>query len=214
MRLSAALDVQGLISMDYRPYSEASETELIELAQKRNEDAFAELMHRNASASFRLALSVLKDRQEAEDEVQTSLMKAWINLPTFQSASRFSTWFRTIVLNQSLMRLRKARRARLTSLDESDDDGRTMQVPSKEPGPESMLSQDEMSEHLNNEVQKLPALLREVILLRDLQQLSTEEVAARLGVSEPAIKSRLSRARAELRDRMERHMPRSSRTPA
>jgi len=200
--------------MDYRPYSEASETELIELAQKRNEDAFAELMHRNASASFRLALSVLKDRQEAEDEVQTSLMKAWINLPTFQSASRFSTWFRTIVLNQSLMRLRKVRRAGLTSLDESDDDGRTMQVPSKEPGPETMLSQDEMSEHLNNEVQKLPALLREVIMLRDLQQLSTEEVAARLGVSEPAIKSRLSRARAELRERMERHMPRSSRTPA
>ena len=171
-------------------------------------------MHRNASASFRLALSVLKDRQEAEDEVQTSLMKAWINLPTFQSASRFSTWFRTIVLNQSLMRLRKVRRAGLTSLDESDDDGRTMQVPSNDPGPETTLSQDEMSEHLNNEVQKLPALLREVIVLRDLQQLSTEEVAARLGVSEPAIKSRLSRARAELRDRMERHMPRSSRTPA
>ncbi len=200
--------------MDYRPYSETSEAELIELAQKRNEDAFAELMHRNASASFRLALSVLKDRQEAEDEVQTSLMKAWINLPTFQSASRFSTWFRTIVLNQSLMRLRKVRRAGLTSLDESDDDGRTMQVPSNDPGPETTLSQDEMSEHLNNEVQKLPALLREVIVLRDLQQLSTEEVAARLGVSEPAIKSRLSRARAELRDRMERHMPRSSRTPA
>ena len=200
--------------MDYRPYSETSEAELIELAQKRNEDEFAELMHRNASASFRLALSVLKDRQEAEDEVQTSLMKAWINLPTFQSASRFSTWFRTIVLNQSLMRLRKVRRAGLTSLDESDDDGRTMQVPSNDPGPETTLSQDEMSEHLNNEVQKLPALLREVIVLRDLQQLSTEEVAARLGVSEPAIKSRLSRARAELRDRMERHMPRSSRTPA
>lgn len=200
--------------MEYRPFSEASEEELIRLAQARDQDAFAELMHRNASASFRLALSVLKDRQEAEDEVQTSSLKAWLNLPNFQSASRFSTWFRTIVMNQSLMRLRKVRRVNLKSLDEPDHEGRTMELPSDEAGPESELARGQMKEQLQQEVQKLPALLREVLVLRDLQQLSTEEVAARLGISEPAVKSRLSRARSELRTRMERHMPHSGKTTA
>lgn len=191
--------------MEHRALSEASEAELVQLAQERNEDAFAELVRRNSSASFRLALSILKDRQEAEDEVQTSFLKAWINLPLFKSESRFSTWFRTIVANQSLMSLRKSRRANLRSLDEQDEDGRSMEVPASEPDPELVLSQYELNGHLQSEVQKLPRILRDVLVLRDLEQLSTEETASRLGISEPAIKSRLTRARNTLRQRMERH---------
>jgi len=198
--------------MQSRPLAEVSEAELVQLAQQRDQDAFAELMHRNTSASFRLALSVLKDRQEAEDEVQTSFLKAWIHLPQFQSESRFSTWFRTIVLNQSFMRLRKVRRARLQSLDEQNEDGRTFEVPASDPGPESEFSQSEISKHLRAEVQKLPPLLRDVLELRDLKQFSTEYVAAKLGISEPAVKSRLARARDMLRQRMERHTTGSSRS--
>ena len=72
--------------------AEASEEELVARSQQRDEVAFAELMRRNRSASFRLALSVLRDRQEAEDQVQTSFLNAWLHLPRFQSESRFSTW--------------------------------------------------------------------------------------------------------------------------
>jgi RNA polymerase sigma-70 factor (ECF subfamily) len=191
--------------MSYRPHAETSETELIALAQERDQEAFAELVHRNTSASLRLALSVLKDRQEAEDEVQTSFLKAWINLPGFQSESRFSTWFRTIVLNQSLMRLRKVKTARLRSLDAQDEDGRTMEVASLEPEPEAILRLSQLTGRLCEEVKRLPPLMREVLELRDLEQLSTEEAAAKLGITEPAMKSRLSRARDMLRQRMLRH---------
>jgi len=192
--------------MEYRPLQEASEAELVRLAQERNQDAFAELMQRNASMSFRLALSILKNRQEAEDEVQTSFLKAWVSLPLFKAESKFSTWFRTIVHNQSLMSLRKSRRATLTSLDEPDEDGRTREVAGAEPGPEVTLGQNQLSGHLKTEVQRLPPLLRDVLVLRDLEQVSTEEAAARLGISEAAVKSRLMRARSTLRERMERHV--------
>jgi RNA polymerase sigma-70 factor (ECF subfamily) len=196
--------------MEHRPLRDFSESDLVRLAQERNQDAFAELMQRNATASFRLALSILKNRQEAEDEVQTSFLKAWVSLPLFKAESKFSTWFRTIVHNQSLMSLRKARRATLTSLDEPQEDGRTREVAGPEPGPEVALSQNQLSRHLKTEVQRLPPLLREVLVLRDLEQVSTEEAATRLGISEAAVKSRLMRARGALRERMERHTVRSS----
>lgn len=195
--------------MEFRPLKEATEAELVRLAQERNQDAFAELMQRNASTSFRLAFSILKNRQEAEDEVQTSFLKAWVSLPLFKAESKFSTWFRTIVHNQSLMSLRKSRRATLTSLDEPDEDGRTRELAGPEPGPEVEFSQNQLRGQLNTEVQRLPALLREVLVLRDLRQIPAEEAAAHLGISEPALKSRLNRARSALRDRMERHTGRS-----
>jgi RNA polymerase sigma-70 factor (ECF subfamily) len=202
------------MSTDYRPLAETSEAELVQLAQDRNQDAFAELMRRNASASFRLALSILKDRQDAEDEVQSSFFKAWKNLSSFHSESRFSTWFRTIVMNQSFMRLRTARRARVTSLDDRDEDGLALQIPAADPTPETTLSRNELSRQLNTEVQKLPRILRDVLILRDLKQLSTEESAVQLGISVPAIKTRLSRAREMLRQRMARYKTPSAGMPA
>jgi RNA polymerase sigma-70 factor, ECF subfamily len=198
--------------MKYRPLAEASEPELIELAQQRHEEAFAELMYRNTSASLRLAISVLKDRQEAEDELQNSFLKAWLHLPKFQFGSSFSTWLRTIVMNQSLMSLRKGRRARLQSLDEPGEDGQMLEVPAPEPSPECLLDRQQTNHNLSVEVRRLPPLLRDVLVLRDLEQLSTEEAATRLGISEPAVKSRLTRARDMLRQRMERHASRSATT--
>jgi RNA polymerase sigma-70 factor (ECF subfamily) len=108
------------------------------------------------------------------------------------------------------MSLRKSRRVTLAPLDEQDDDGLIREVAGPEPGPEAQLSQNQLSAHLNTEVQRLPPLLREVLVLRDLQQVSTEDVAASLGISEPAVKSRLMRARSALRERMERHTARPS----
>ena len=190
---------------DAKPLSEASETNLVERAQKRDQEAFAELMRRNASTSLRLAVSVLKDRQEAEDQVQTSFFKAWTKLPEFEGQAKFSTWFRRIVLNQSLMQLRKRKRAPTRSLDEPSEDGRTMEVPAGEPTAEAELGDEQMAAVLRQEVQMLPPLLRDVLILKDLEQLSVQEAADRLGISEPAAKSRLLRAREALRERMERH---------
>ena len=76
--------------------TEATDEELIALAQQRDEAAFSELMRRNSSSSFRLALSILKDTQDAEDEVQNSYLSAWRSIERFKGESRFSTWMTRI----------------------------------------------------------------------------------------------------------------------
>ncbi len=191
--------------MDPRALTDATEEELIQQAVERNQEAFAELVRRNTSVSMRLALSVLKNRQEAEDEVQTSFMKAWLHLPGFQRESRFSTWLRTIVMNQSFMRLRKTRRAKLESIDAGEPDERPWELPSRGANPEAQLAGAQMAERLRTEVRLLPPMFRQVVELRDLEQLPMEEIAQQLKITIPAIKSRLSRARQMLRQRMERH---------
>src|SRR5271165_6439448 len=123
-----------------------SDDELVVLAQQRDEAAFAELMRRNSSASFRLALSMLRDRQEAEDEVQNSYLSAWQHLAQFQRGSKFSTWMTRILLNQCLMRLRKARRAAFLYLDEAQhDDGPMLELRDQGAGPEAALQNEELS---------------------------------------------------------------------
>jgi RNA polymerase sigma-70 factor (ECF subfamily) len=193
----------------HRPLAHLEEADLVQRAQQGDELAFAELMRRNTSPSLRLALSVLKDRQEAEDQVQTSFLKAWTGLGNFHLDARFSTWFRTIVMNQCLMRLRVLRRARIQSLDDTTENEQPLDPPCRSLSPEEDLSKREMSSHLRREINRLPPLLRDVLILRDLEQLPIEEVAARLDLTEAATKSRLGRARTMLRERMERHMPAS-----
>lgn len=184
-----------------------SDDELLTLAQQRDQAAFAELMSRTLSSSFKLALSILKDRQDAEDEVQTSFWNAWRFVGQFQRGSRFSTWMSRIVINQCLMRLRRGRGASFLYLDEGAADGEigAMELPDRGSNPEVELGRQEMSALLHQEIRRLPPLLRNVLVMRDLDELAIDDVAARLGISIVAAKSRLLRARAELRQRLARH---------
>ena len=163
-------------------------------------------MSRNSSSSFKLALSILKDRQDAEDEVQNSYWNAWRYLGRFQRDSKFSTWISRIVINQCLMRLRKARKANFLYLDEraADRGVGVMELPDRGPNPEAELGGKEMSTILHREIRRMPPILRTVLVLRDLEELPMDDVAARLGISLVAAKSRLMRARAELRQRLEK----------
>ncbi len=178
-----------------------SDDELILQAREGSDDAFGELMRRNSSATRKLAASVLRDVHEAEDAVQDAWSKAWQHIARFHGDSKFSTWFTRIVINQCLMRLRTRRRKPVVPIDETvqhvADEGAT---------PESFLSQDEIRALVRKEVALLPPLLRDTLMLRDFDQLPIEAVALRLQVSIPAAKSRLLRARAELRRRLERHL--------
>jgi RNA polymerase sigma-70 factor (ECF subfamily) len=182
-----------------------SDDALLTLAQEKNEAAFEELMRRNSSTSFKLALSILKDRQDAEDEVQNSYWNAWRHLGQFRRGSKFSTWMSRIVINHCLMRLRKTRRASFFYLDEGAADGEVpvMELRDKRPTPEGDLGSRETTEILHREIRRLPLLLRKALVMRDLDQLSTEELAGELGISVMAAKSRLLRARRELRRRLE-----------
>lgn len=181
--------------------------ELISRAQQRDEAAFSELVRRNSNSSFRLALSILKDTQEAEDEVQNSFLSAWKSIDRFKGESRFSTWMTRIVTNQCLMRLRSLRRAKLVSLEQERSESeapQTMQIADPAESVENRLGTSELNQVLRREIQRLPPLLRDVLMLRDLQSLPTNEVADRLGITPAAAKSRVLRARAELRVRLQR----------
>jgi len=183
-----------------------SDDQLLTLAQDGEQDAFAELMSRNLSSSFKLALSILKDRQEAEDEVQNSYWNAWRYIGRFQRDSKFSTWISRIVINQSLMRLRKARKASFLHLDEGAADGQVgaLELPDRAPTPEKELAGKEMSAILHREISRMPPIFRSVLVLRDLEELPMDDVAVRLGITLVAAKSRLMRARAELKQRLEK----------
>jgi RNA polymerase sigma-70 factor, ECF subfamily len=191
------------------PLQQRTDDELLTLVQAGDEAAFQELMGRNASASFRLAVSILRDRQEAEDAVQDSYWNAWKALGQFQRESKFSTWISRIVANQCLMRLRKSRRAKFLYLDDAGEEGEQVrrEIPSSAPSPEGELGKKEMAAMVRREAARLPPLLRDVLILRDLSEVPMEEVSRRLGINLLAAKTRLNRARAELRRRMERHWP-------
>jgi RNA polymerase sigma-70 factor (ECF subfamily) len=186
----------------------ASDDELLTLAQQRDEAAFAELMRRNTSSSFKLAFSILKDRQDAEDEVQNSFWNAWRSVGQFHGDSKFSTWVSRIVINQCLMRLRKARRMSFLYLDDAPAgaDVGGMELRDHESTPEQKLDRKQTEEILRREIGRLPPIFRAILVLRDLNELSIAEAAAQLGISMVAAKSRLLRARLELRQRLEKSM--------
>jgi RNA polymerase sigma-70 factor (ECF subfamily) len=188
-------------------FAGVGDEELIRLAQSGRSDAFSELTHRNYSVSLRLAVSILRDREEAEDEVQNAYWKAFRHIGQFHFDAKFSTWITRIVVNQCLMRLRSARRANWFHLDETraGDDRAPLELTDPTLSPESSLGARELSALLRREIGLIPPLLRRVFELRELDELPMSEVAERLGISVAAAKSRLLRARTELRERLMKH---------
>ena len=181
--------------------------QLVVLAQAGNNVAFTELVERHQPTCKRLALSILRDQSDAEDEVQNALWKAYEHLGQFQQDAKFSTWLSRIVVNQCLMRLRKDRRARFVYLDEGvvGEDVATLDLPDLMESPEDALAHAEIGAVLKTEINRIPPMLRDVFVLRDVEEMPMPDVASRLGISIAAAKSRLLRARLELRERMERH---------
>jgi RNA polymerase sigma-70 factor, ECF subfamily len=180
---------------------------LVDLAQQGDHTAFAELVRRYKSSCMKVALSMLRDREDAEDEVQTAIWKAYEHLGQFQRDARFSTWLTRIVVNQCLMKIRRLKRARFLYLDEglTQDDVATIELKSTTATPEQDLARREVALVLNHEIDRIPPLLRHVFVLRDVRQLPMPDVAKQLGISVAAAKSRLLRARLELRERLKKH---------
>jgi RNA polymerase sigma-70 factor, ECF subfamily len=187
-----------------------AEDELVRMTQAGDECAFTELVRRNQRSCAKLAFSILRDRQDAEDEVQNAMWKAFEHIGQFQQDSKFSTWLTRIVVNQCLMRLRQVRRVRFLYLDESHggEEQLTLELRDMRKTPEQELGKSQIGGALAREIRRIPPLLRTVFLLRDIQELPMPDVAEALGISVAAAKSRLLRARVELRRRMEKHQGR------
>jgi len=187
------------------------EPALVAAAKAGDLNAFDTLVTRYERKIFRLAQNITQNKEDAEDAMQEAFLKAFEHLAEFEGNSRFYTWLVRIAVNQSLMKLRK-RRPNQVSLDEEIDTGEELlprEIEDWGPSPEEQYKQNEMGTILNNAIQDLDPSFRIVFQLRDIEELSTEETAEVLGLSIPAVKSRLLRARLKLRQKLNRFFLRS-----
>jgi RNA polymerase sigma-70 factor (ECF subfamily) len=181
---------------------------LVAAAKSGDAAAFEELVNRYERKIFRLAMNITRNREDAEDAMQDAFMKAYSHLSGFQEDSRFYTWLVRIAANEALMRLRK-RRPNQFSIDEpveGEDDLMPREIEDWGPSPEQRFAQTELHGILDQVIDQLDPDFRTVFVLRDIEELSTEETAATLGISVPAVKSRLLRARLKLRQKLDRYM--------
>lgn len=190
-----------------RSISDSNETQLVELARKGDHEAFSELFRRYRRRCVDLACFLLRNRGDAEDQVQDAFLKAYEHLDQFQGEAEFVTWLGRIVANECLMLMRTRRRARFSYLDDvpSGPEAVPIQLAATGPDPEGELGFRQMTDVLRSEVRRIPPLLRNVLVLHDIDGLPMMDVAEQLNITVAAAKSRLGRARAELRERMTRH---------
>jgi RNA polymerase sigma-70 factor, ECF subfamily len=188
--------------------SVTDEMSLVHAAKAGDLEAFSELVNRYDRNVFRIAQHITHNEEDAQDVVQDAFLKAYQNLEQFQENSKFYTWLVRIAVNEALMKLRKRRNDRTVSLDEdveTEEGSMPREVADWSPNPEQLYGQSELGDILKKTVQGLPPGFRTVFVLRDVEGLSTEETAEMLGLSVPAVKSRLLRARLQLRERLARY---------
>ena len=176
----------------------------LEALRSGDQQAFARLVEEHSSSVYQLALRMLHDPQEAEDVLQETFLNAFRALPRFEGRASLSTWLYRIATNQALMRLRRKRPSQI-SLEEplqSEDGDYPRQFIDWCCLPEKEFMSEEVRSELRRAVKRLSPALHSVFVLRDLQGLSTRETADILQISESAVKTRLLRARLQLREHL------------
>jgi RNA polymerase sigma-70 factor (ECF subfamily) len=184
---------------------EILEAEQIEKARAGDARAFSDLIGKYERKIFRLAQHITQNREDAEDVLQETFLKAYEHLNQFQGNSKFYTWIVRIAVNQALMKLRKRKSDKTISMDEGIDTGEDVvvrEIAAWDEDPEQRYSREELNEILTAAVDSLAPAYRTVFVLRDVEDLSTEETAEALELSIPAVKSRLLRARLQLREKL------------
>lgn len=189
------------------PATGDNEAAFVAAAKAGDIAAFEDLVNRYDRKIFRLAQHITQNTEDAQDVTQEAFLKAFEHLGEFQGNSRFYTWLVRIAVNQALMKLRK-RHNKDISLDaeiEGEDNSMPREIEDWGPSPEQRYAQNELSGILHKVIGELDPSFRVVFQLRDIDELSTEETAEALGLSVPAVKSRLLRARLKLREKLNRY---------
>jgi RNA polymerase sigma factor (sigma-70 family) len=204
------LDRQSTNS-NHRKFVTESDESLVAAAKNGEHHAYNELCRRHAKRTFHTVQRFTRNTEDAEDAVQESLMKAFAHLATFDGRSAFSTWLTRIAINSALMALRKKRNIQEFSLDVSfgTEDPVALQVMEPSCNPEDACLQDESDRVLRHAVSRLSPSLKRVMEARHAKDASIREIAAMLGISEAATKSRLLRGRAALKITLDRLQRRS-----
>ena len=181
-----------------------SDLKLAQDAARGDEVAFEGIMRRHNRLLFRTARSILKNDAETEDALQEAYLSAWRALPTFRYDSKLSSWLVRIVINEALGRLRR-RGAQVISLDasmEGSDEDSIADDPDQQP--ERIAVRGEIRRLMEARIDALPDSFRTVFMLRAVQELSGEEVAAALNLPESTVRTRYFRARGLLREGLSR----------
>lgn len=183
-------------------------------AKQGDKGAFTELVNRYAQRVFRVARHITKNDQDAEDVLQDTFLKAYSRLGQFEGNAKFYTWIVRVAVNEALMRMRRGKNRVTVSLDqelETSYGAIQRELPAETESPEESLSRTELRESLTQAIDSLSEIYRPVFVLRDVEGLSTEETAEMLNISLPAVKSRLMRARLQLRQKLRRFLKKDDR---
>jgi RNA polymerase sigma-70 factor (ECF subfamily) len=180
--------------------SDDPDFEIVERVRNGETDAFEELVRKHGRRVYRSLLGIVGSREEAEDALQDAFLKAFQHLAHFEGRSRFSTWLVRIAINTGLQRVRS--RKEFDRLDEDDEEFRPRNIQAWRETPEDFYSREELRNLVEKEVMKLPVKYRVALMLRDLEELSTEDAAAAVGLSIPGLKARVLRGRLMLRESM------------
>jgi RNA polymerase sigma factor (sigma-70 family) len=180
---------------------------LVAAAQDGDHQAYAELCRRHSRQIFRAVLRITGNTADAEDTLQEALLKAYIQIRGFEGRSAFSSWLTRIAINSALMLLRKKRSQPVRSF-ESGPDADDFKLP--EPmetshNPEESYIQNALQNELAQAIRSLSPGLRVVIQIRHLEEAPLAQIAKTLGISESAVKSRLLRARSQIRMRLDKN---------
>jgi RNA polymerase sigma-70 factor (ECF subfamily) len=190
----------GMAPRQLRP----SEAELIKSVCDGEREAFYELVRPYERMIYATAIAVLKNPADAEEVAQEAVMKAFSNLSRFRAESKFSTWLIQITYNEARMKVRKARQQLYESIDEQQQNEEGDFWPKDfadwRPIPSEVLEQNEIRQAVQDAIHSLSPEYREVLILRDVQHLNIKETATILGLSKGNVKTRLRRARLQLRD--------------
>jgi len=184
------------------PATVEREKELIARIIAGETNLFHELIRPYERMVYLSILTMLRNDQEAEDAAQEVMINAFRHLKSFRGDAKFSTWLVTIAMNEARQRLRKAKAAQLESLDEGKEDRQGDFTPAVLTDwreiPSEALEKKEIRQKLREAVEQLPPIYREVLVLRDLEELNQEETASALGINVTLVKVRLHRARMML----------------
>jgi RNA polymerase sigma-70 factor (ECF subfamily) len=195
--------------------AQLSDEILVERARTKNEAAFEELVNRYEDKLYRLAMRFVRNETDAQEILQDAFLSAWRNLPTFEGRAQFGSWMYRVTVNAALMLLRSRNRHPEVGVDDVEptalndavvENGQMMRSNMDwSQRPDDQLQSDELRRHIQAAVDTLPEGLRTVFLLRDVEELSTEDTAELLALSVPAVKTRLHRARLALREAIGRY---------
>jgi RNA polymerase sigma-70 factor, ECF subfamily len=194
---------------------ESQESLLLERIRAGERSACEDCIRLHATGVYRFALRLTRNEAEAEDVVQDTFLNAFRGIHSFEGRASLRTWLFRIAYNAAMMRMRK-RHPEVISIEEATDPAEGLPLPEAffdwSSLPEAELEKAEVREEMERAISKLPSKLREVFVMRELEELSTEETARVLEITQETVKTRLHRARMWLRERLTSYFDPFSRT--